>query len=171
MNTIKCPHWFGQIRYIMPFADKLFPLKEYRRILMSPYLVFTLKTERTQYAPYLKVCLFVCLFEQLRIWIVSVWTKGRNRYIWLQFHSNTKQCERGHSPTRAGSLIRLIGSVFRDFSCSQTHWYIQKSKGNLKEPLMKRPTEADRKRYLLGLLGKGKLLTSHRWRCKFAVIF
>ncbi len=50
---------------------------------MSLYFVFTLITERIKYAPFSKVCVFVCVFEQLHIWGVSELKAETERFYFI----------------------------------------------------------------------------------------
>ena len=62
---------------------------------MSPFLAFTLKTDRFQNAPFSNLCVFIRVFEQLRFHSRAMWTHGKNGQVSLRFQMKTKQCERG----------------------------------------------------------------------------
>ena len=68
----------------------ILPLSYVKRFQMSPFLAFTLKTDRFQTAPFSNLCVFISVFEQLRFC-----SQGKNGEILLRFHTKTEQCERG----------------------------------------------------------------------------
>ena len=58
-------------------------------------LVFTLKTDRFQNAPFSNLCVFISVFEMLRFHSGAMWMQGQKGEVLLRFHMKTEQCERG----------------------------------------------------------------------------
>ena len=71
--------------------------KELKHSQMSPFLVFTLKTDRFQNAPFSTLCVFVSVFEKRS----SVNARPK-RKSFAPFHMKTEQCERGLKNTIHG---------------------------------------------------------------------
>ena len=50
-----------------------------KRFQMSPFFVFTLKTDRFQNAAFSNLCFFIGVFEKLRFHSGAMWTQGHKR--------------------------------------------------------------------------------------------
>ena len=65
--------------------------------LNLPFFVFTLKMNRTQYAPFSKVPIFICVFENFILQSRRLLTQCKTHRLLLRFHINTEQFEGGLS--------------------------------------------------------------------------
>ena len=60
--------------------------KDVQRFQMSPFLVFTMKTDRFQNALFSNLCVFISVSEKPRFHSGAIWTQGKNGEVLPRFH-------------------------------------------------------------------------------------